>query len=213
MNAEQITKDYPMEYLLHHPVWLVRLAEHLRRKKLASLIRNINHKELINCLVDLGCEQGHLFDDTKFFITNYIGVDVSEYALDKARERINDSGVTFLKGDITDLPLLCNTSNVTVLSNILEHIENPYKAFREAVRITKPGGKIVVIVPNESLIITLKKMLKRLGLLGNLEINTAGHLYISGKWFLEKIASRSRVKTISLFHYPFGLYVYGVFEK
>src|SRR5690606_7874935 len=59
-----------------------------------------------------------------------------------------ENGVTNLKyvlGDIENVPLPDATVDLSLLSQALHHAEHPQKAIEEAVRILRPGGRLVIM--------------------------------------------------------------------
>ncbi len=52
-----------------------------------------------------------------------------------------------LVGDIHDLPLEDNSVDAILLMNLLEHVEDPHKAVKEAYRVLKPGGYCYIDAP------------------------------------------------------------------
>ncbi len=46
------------------------------------------------------------------------------------------------------LPLASNTFDLVLSHEVLEHVQNDLKAVREIVRVLKPGGRLVMFVPN-----------------------------------------------------------------
>ena len=51
-------------------------------------------------------------------------------------------------GDDGRLPYDDNTFDVTLLIEVIEHVEDQFAFFRELARITKPGGRVIVTTPN-----------------------------------------------------------------
>ncbi len=61
----------------------------------------------------------------------------------------SDSGIEFQQADLNEsLPYEDNTFDYVVSTEVLEHLQNPFRAIREFARITKPGGTVVVTTPN-----------------------------------------------------------------
>lgn len=52
--------------------------------------------------------------------------------------------IDFVAGDATNLPFADNSFNASTISFGLRNVIDPKKALREMLRVTKPGGKIVV---------------------------------------------------------------------
>jgi ubiquinone/menaquinone biosynthesis C-methylase UbiE len=72
-----------------------------------------------------------------------IGIDVC--GLHKAEE--NDS-IYLLKSDLQTISLRDNSVDVVISRSVLEHLENPEKAYREIHRILKIGGHLICLTPN-----------------------------------------------------------------
>lgn len=72
-----------------------------------------------------------------------IGVDFTEAMLLKARNnalKLGYNNVSFVKGDIEDIPLPGNLADVVVSNCVFNLVPDKRKAFREAHRILKPGA-------------------------------------------------------------------------
>jgi SAM-dependent methyltransferase len=81
-----------------------------------------------------------------------IGVDFSKKDLCQCRAfaRTNDfTPENFVHGDILDLPFDDNSCTGYLSFGVVEHfIEGPQKALKEAFRVLKPGGILVLTTPN-----------------------------------------------------------------
>src|SRR5690606_28794714 len=79
-------------------------------------------------------------------------VDISETALAEARRFcVAERPIEWLQADAEQLPLDDNTFDVAVLCEILEHVVDLGAVVREAERVVKPGGRVVVSVPANAL--------------------------------------------------------------
>ena len=107
-------------------------------------------------LVDVGCGSGRLWSFIGDHVDRYLGVDVIRYdGLPEAVEFIPfdlDSGKVSLADGSADL--VCAVE-------VIEHLENPRAFVRELLRLTKPGGFVIVTTPNQlSLLSKLTFILK-----------------------------------------------------
>ena len=99
--------------------------------------------------LDLGCGTGaDAFDIAQRVAPSgaVTGVDVSEAMIAEARRRSAGLGlpVAFEVGNATQLRFAENTFDACRTERMLMHIAEPGGAFREMVRVTKPGGRVAV---------------------------------------------------------------------
>jgi arsenite methyltransferase len=76
-----------------------------------------------------------------------IGIDFTEEMIEKARknnEKLGYKNVEFIYGDIDNLPIEDNSTDVVVSNCVLNLVPDKTKAFNEIYRILKPGGHFSV---------------------------------------------------------------------
>jgi phosphatidylethanolamine/phosphatidyl-N-methylethanolamine N-methyltransferase len=77
------------------------------------------------------------------------GVDISEPMLAKARERVEELGLTNVEGlavmDATDLSFPDASFDVIVAQYVITTVPDPEAALDEFARVLKPGGEIVLV--------------------------------------------------------------------
>ncbi len=221
--AEEITKTHPMEDLINHNFFPIRFIENARRTLLIRLIDPKNEE----VIADIGCESGHIISElfkTSPKLKKVIGIDISRYALNAAKSLARQEGwinsSLFINCNATSIHLPDNSVDTSISSNVLEHLILPQKGFDELIRITKPGGKIILNLPNERRIIKLKCLFFLLGLdklLSNIRLITPGHLHYPNKDFVKKLCLNRNVTIEKSFSGPkvslFGLYIYAVIRK
>ncbi len=85
--------------------------------------------------------------------------DLSEKAIRVARENADQLGVSLraFAGDLTALPFLDGEFDLVFSQGVLEHFRDPAPAMREQVRVLRPGGALVVDVPQKFNVYTLRK--------------------------------------------------------
>jgi 2-polyprenyl-6-hydroxyphenyl methylase / 3-demethylubiquinone-9 3-methyltransferase len=91
-------------------------------------------------LVDMGCGGGLLAPHVARLGYRLAGVDLTRSALLKAAEH----GVAAVQGDATALPLADGCADVVCAGEILEHVTDLRAAVREACRVLRPGGLLVI---------------------------------------------------------------------
>jgi SAM-dependent methyltransferase len=99
-------------------------------------------------VADLGCGEGYLTIEAARWAARVIAVDRSDVVLDRAKglaRRRRVSNVTWKRGELDRLPIKDATVDVALLSQALHHANDPARAVSEAVRITVPGGRVLVL--------------------------------------------------------------------
>lgn len=76
-----------------------------------------------------------------------IGLDDHEESLALAAPRIEAAGGRVLKSDLRAVPLPSGCASVVTALDVLEHLDDDRGAFGEMLRLTRPGGLMVVTVP------------------------------------------------------------------
>ena len=101
-------------------------------------------------IVDAGCGAGDLWRATRGRFSRCIGIDAVRYP-DLPED------VAFLQADLDrdPLPVGAATADVAAAVEVIEHLENPRAFVRELVRVTRPGGWVVVTTPNQLSLLSL----------------------------------------------------------
>ena len=76
--------------------------------------------------------------------TGYVGLDLNPEAIRHCQARHQVAGLAFQVGDALKLPFDENTFDVTTISFGLRNTSDTATAVKEALRVTKNGGRIVV---------------------------------------------------------------------
>jgi demethylmenaquinone methyltransferase/2-methoxy-6-polyprenyl-1,4-benzoquinol methylase len=71
-------------------------------------------------------------------------VDITPEQIEKARKRLK---ANFIIGDAENLPFRDRTFDSTISAGSIEYWPNPAKGIEEMARVTKKGGKVVVLAP------------------------------------------------------------------
>ena len=101
-------------------------------------------------LVDAGCGTGDVARTLAGRVGptgSVLGIDASETMLAEARRRTGTTTVPveFRRGDVTRLELDDTSYDGALCERVFQHLACPAAAMGELVRITRPGGRIVVV--------------------------------------------------------------------
>lgn len=99
-------------------------------------------------VADLGCGEGYLTMEAARFAKKVTAVDRSEAVLARAKHaagRRKLRNIEWKRGELERLPLKDACVDVALLSQALHHVADPAAALAEAVRIVRPGGRVLVL--------------------------------------------------------------------
>ncbi len=97
-------------------------------------------------VADLGCGTGAVAEALAPFVREVIGVDASPAMLQGAERRLaRFENVTLHAGELEHVPLADGTADAVSLMLVLHHLDRPELAVREAARIARPGGKVLIV--------------------------------------------------------------------
>ncbi len=114
------------------------------------LLRGLRGKEMLpwvgeGRLLDVGCGPGVNLATLQSYGWDVYGVEFSDTAAELARARVGDR---IHIGTLETAPFADASFDVVMFSHSLEHLFSPSDALAHAWRLLKPGGCLVVAVPN-----------------------------------------------------------------
>jgi len=117
-----------------------RLAARLVLKKLRRSQRRGRR------LLDIGCAAGFLLDEARRDGWEVTGVELSEWAVRFARERLLLTDVR--QGMLQDADLAPNSFDAVVMSDTIEHLFSPREVLNAVRRLLKPTGVLCLNTPD-----------------------------------------------------------------
>src|ERR1700757_3506682 len=121
---------------------------HVADDAVESAIRAALADKPIRSLLDLGTGTGRMLELFANDIQRGLGLDLSLDMLALARNRLDRAGLKHCSvrhGDIYDLALPRDSFDVVIIHQVLHFLDDSGRAIREAARVLRPGGRILVI--------------------------------------------------------------------
>ncbi|TSC88529.1 MAG: type 11 methyltransferase [Microgenomates group bacterium Gr01-1014_7] len=101
-------------------------------------------------VLDLGCGDGYYSYLLSSFSPKITGIDNHVAAIESAKRQVRKKNVRFIIGDAEKLPFPENSFDKIVMSEIIEHVKDDIRVLKEARRVLKPGGILVLTTPNKN---------------------------------------------------------------
>lgn len=122
------------------------LVKFVHVQRLRNTLSLVPYKAKV--ILDVGCGEGQLLEYlNKIKGRELYGVDVLSHVVYQARKRVPTSII--VQSDGCKMKFKNNTFDVVTCIDVLEHIPNWRDVIKEIIRVTKPGGIIVLGWPND----------------------------------------------------------------
>lgn len=107
-------------------------------------------------ILDIGCGSGRISSEMANLGYQVIGIDFSEEAVRKAQEK----GIQAKRANLDEgIPETSDSFDIVWAGDIVEHVFDPIGLLREASRVLKHGGAILITIPSDVGIVSRIKML------------------------------------------------------
>ena len=104
--------------------------------------------ERVEDLLDIGTGTGRVLEQLADHVTSAVGVDNAKPMLEIARDKLDRAGVSNCQvrfADMYHLPFPADRFDAVTLNMVLHHAETPAEVLREAARVLKPGGRVIMV--------------------------------------------------------------------
>ncbi len=134
--------------------WASSQRRHYEKGGIGSWFRRYRDRKIFSLLkeegqfaIDLGCGEGITLGAMieTFPRKKCLGIELERESCRTCRL----FGLPVLNGSICDLSIRTESIDDCLLTDVLEHLEDPEKAVEEIRRILKPGGRLIVVIPND----------------------------------------------------------------
>jgi 2-polyprenyl-3-methyl-5-hydroxy-6-metoxy-1,4-benzoquinol methylase len=143
-------------------------------------------------VLDVGCGRGALRPFVQPIFDRYVGTDLIRYEGFPA-------DCEFRPADLNQpLPLADSSADAVVAAEIIEHLENPRALMRELVRVTRPGGAVIVTTPNQLSLLSLMTLVAKQRFAMFQDVHYPAHLTALLEIDLRRIAAEAGLADISV---------------
>jgi ubiquinone/menaquinone biosynthesis C-methylase UbiE len=94
--------------------------------------------------LDAGCGAGTYSRVVAMTGQEVIGLDYSEPSLARARQRPNQASISWLAGNVANLPISSGACDGAICFGVLQALSDPESAISELARVVRPGGQVWV---------------------------------------------------------------------
>jgi SAM-dependent methyltransferase len=145
LDEQSVAAWYPQSYYGTRNVRFNPLFERMTRwfrRRRVGVIRGLTKP---GAVLDVGCGRGFTLSFLRDAGYRAVGVELLPQASLHARETL---GLDVRDGDFLRLPFAAGEFDVIVFWHSLEHVNDPMRALDRARELLRPGGLLVIAVPN-----------------------------------------------------------------
>jgi SAM-dependent methyltransferase len=95
-------------------------------------------------LLDAGCGRYLTMCKALSGTVEAVGID-----LEPALQTDNAAAPFGVRADVTHIPFRSDSFDIVIARSVIEHLEDPAKAFQEFRRVLRPGGTLILVTPNK----------------------------------------------------------------
>lgn len=143
----KMKKEYSGERFLPDECKGEMAIEHYQRYQFAKYL--VENKTVL----DVACGEGYGSSLLAENASKVVGMDIDKLVIAKANEKYGNSKLSFVEGNITQIPFEDNAFDVIISYETIEHVsEKIQKIFlSEIVRVLKQDGLLVMSTPNKAI--------------------------------------------------------------
>jgi len=148
-SFKQRIKEIVMEHIGNYPnkneekFWVRWMGKFIAQTWKNSVSVAVPYKKGGRVL-DLGCGAGRLLDWLKRHGWQTYGVEISKQAAEYGKKR----GLNIFNGELVETKFPQEFFDAVVINQVLEHLYDPKGILWEVYRVLRPGGLLIVGVPN-----------------------------------------------------------------
>ncbi len=149
-EADDLYTLYGAAYFKNDNSGVVGYTDYLKdepniRKTFVRRLRHIEQFVKPGRLLDIGCAAGFFMDEARARGWSVQGVDVSDFAVEYARQRF---GYDVRRGSLLDQDYPLESYDLVTMWDVIEHVPDPKAYIHRSARLTKRGGILALATPD-----------------------------------------------------------------
>jgi len=123
-------------------------AMHVSQRRLEEALFDIVGEDFDGEVLDIGTGTGRILEVLASRVSRGVGVDMSSGMLAVARTNLESADLKHIhvrKGDMYQLPIEDNSFDLAILHMVLHYSDNPGEVIREANRVLRSDGRLIVV--------------------------------------------------------------------
>lgn len=208
LNLNDVYRQVPPDYwdTSYKNNIFQRLWYYLRFRALRRITKDINASSNV---LDIGCGSGFSIEKIVPESFNVYGIDINEELIAYAKK--TRPNYHFQTGDAENLPFEDKFFDAVFYLDVIEHLKNPALSLKEAYRVLKPEGMVIILVVKEHH--PIFKIIWWLWRKTKGKVWQDSHLWIFNEKTLSEIAVEAGFNAFKIHKTHFGMSLLAVLRK
>ncbi len=191
-------KNYQFDYAADRPQMYDETSRKLKALNIVNMLTDYFGSKKLKSLtvLDVGASSGIIDSNIAPFVKHLTGIDIDISAIKHANKNYKQKNLLFKKGDALNLTFKANSFDIIICTHVYEHVENPYKLFKEIFRVLKPNGICYLAAVNALWPIEAHHNLPFLSYLPKSVANVYLRIFRGKKIYYETLLTYWRLKNI-----------------
>ena len=100
-------------------------------------------------VVDIACGEGYGSFLMSKYAKNFTVIDIDEDTIINANSKYKNNNLSYLQGDVSEIPLQSSTIDAVISFETIEHITKHDEMMQEIKRVLKPDGLLIMSSPDK----------------------------------------------------------------
>src|SRR3954447_24218087 len=148
-SVKRKRQDRAAEYFSENAAsWDHIRSLHVPDRAVEAALLKLVGKRPFQSMLDLGTGTGRLLEIFSPLYRRGVGIDMSREMLTVARANLDKAGIAnaqVRQGDIFAPPVERDAFDLVTIHQVLHYLDDPARAIREAARLLRPSGRLVIV--------------------------------------------------------------------
>ncbi len=140
----RLAKTYDAGYFINGQAQYLKRWAHRVAKCRRQLLMCLEFAPHAQRTLDVGSSAGYVLAAAQSLGLTPTGIDIAAFSANLAKER----GFAAATASLTELPFRDGAFDIVTAKHTLEHVRTPKQGLSELARVLKPGGVVLVVVPD-----------------------------------------------------------------
>jgi ubiquinone/menaquinone biosynthesis C-methylase UbiE len=129
-------------------------------KRTSIIIQSVKKYSFGKKILDIGCAQGNIATLLAENGFGAVALDLNQSFLNYAKKKREFGDISYVCASALNMPFENEKFDAVIIGELVEHVAYPEKLLKEAKRVLKPGGLMIITTPNNHIFLGMLSGIK-----------------------------------------------------